>query len=38
MIKSGIRLAGCLMAIHFGVVALALMFAIAEFIGIAEEL
>ena len=38
MIKSGVRLAGCLMAVWYGVVALAAMFAVAEFIGILEEL
>ena len=38
MVKSAVRLAGCLMAVWYGVVALAFMFAVAEFIGIAEEL
>ena len=39
LVKSGLRLAGCLFAAYTGsVVALALFFAIAEFLGIAEEL
>jgi len=38
MIKSAIRLVGCLLAIPYGIVALAFMLAVAEFIGIAEEL
>jgi len=39
LIKSGVRLGGCLWAAATGsVVALALFLAIAEFIGIAEEL
>ncbi len=38
MVKSGIRLVGCLVAIPYGIVSLALFFAIAEFIGIWEEL
>ena len=39
LIKSGLRLAGCLVAAYTGsVVLLALFFAGAEFLGIAEEL
>jgi len=39
LIKSVLRLAGCLVAAYTGsVVALALFFAGAEFLGIAEEL
>jgi len=39
LIKSGLRLAGCLVAAYTGsVVALALFFAVAEFLGIAEEI
>jgi len=39
LIKSGLRLAGCLIAAYTGsVVTLALFFAGAEFLGIAEEI
>jgi hypothetical protein len=39
LIKSGLRLAGCLVAAYTSsVVLLALFFAAAEFLGIAEEL
>lgn len=39
LVKSGLRLAGCLVAAYTGsVVALALFLAAAEFLGIAEEL
>jgi len=39
LVKSAVRLGGCLWAAYTGsVVALALFFAIAEFIGIWEEL
>ena len=39
LIKSVLRLAGCLVAAYTGsVVLLALFFAMAEFLGIAEEL
>lgn len=39
LIKSGLRLAGCLVAAYTGsVVLLALFLAAAEFLGIAEEL
>ena len=38
LIKSGLRLAGCLIAAYTGsIVALALFFAVAEFLGIVEE-
>jgi len=39
LIKSGLRLAGCLVTAYTGsIIALALFFAIAELLGIAEEL
>jgi hypothetical protein len=39
LIKSGVRLAGCLVTAYTGsVITLAIFFAIAEFIGIAEEI
>jgi len=39
LVKSGLRLSGCLIAAYTSsVVTLALFFAVAEFLGIAEEL
>lgn len=39
LIKSGVRLVGCLVTAYTGsVVTLAVFFAVAEFIGVAEEL
>jgi len=39
LIKSGVRLAGCLVTAYTGsVITLAVFFAVAEFIGVAEEL